>query len=77
MYGTSMHYPYCEDRNCSGCLPVLCRGESGCFHPVDWHTGPGTVAPGCGCCSWRKNEPQGRWIVGPLGLPMLQTEGAE
>ena len=21
MYGTSMHYPGCQDRQCSGCIP--------------------------------------------------------
>lgn len=39
---------------------VLCLSTGhgpGCGHPVDWHTGPGTVAPDCDCCSWRKNAP--------------------
>lgn len=22
-YGTSMHWPYCRSRNCTGCLPPL------------------------------------------------------
>lgn len=22
-FGTSMHYPYCQDRNCTGCVPPL------------------------------------------------------
>lgn len=38
---------------------VLCLGGGdgeGCYHPVDWHVGPGTPAPGCDCCSWRKDH---------------------
>lgn len=40
---------------------VLCLGGGdgpGCLHPVDWHTGPGTPAPDCECCSWRKATPR-------------------
>lgn len=25
-YGTSMHYPYCNLRNCSGCIPDYSGG---------------------------------------------------
>ena len=32
------------------------HGSVGCNHPTSWHTGPGTPAPGCDCCSWRQND---------------------
>lgn len=58
---------------------VLClstKDSPGCNHPVDWHTGSGTPAPNCDCCSWRKNVPTGRLVTGPLGLPIWKEDQA-
>lgn len=59
---------------------VLCLStarDPGCGHPVDWHTGAGTPAPDCDCCSWRKNDMDARAQVAqepartpvPAGMP--------
>lgn len=32
-YGTSMHYPYCEDGGCTGCLPPI--SQTVAVHLVD------------------------------------------
>lgn len=37
-YGTSMHYPACIDRSCTGCLPPL----------PDWIGQPAPVTPALG-----------------------------